>query len=67
MPLYPLPLVIFVASVAIVSLFSFTGDPKSFGLSIGATLLGVPVYLLWTRYFRAPLPALVRTSAPGDP
>ena len=67
MPLYPLPLVIFVASVAIVSLFSFTGDPRSFALSIGATLLGVPVYWLWTRYFRTPLPALVRTSAPGDP
>lgn len=58
MPLYPLPLVIFVASVIIVSLFSLIGDPKSFGLSMGATLLGVPVYLVWVRYFRAPTSTL---------
>lgn len=54
MPLYPLPLVIFIASVVIVSGFSLTGDPASFAVSMGATLLGVPVYLVWTRFFRTP-------------
>ena len=54
MPLYPLPLVIFIASVVIVSGFSLTGDPETFMLSMGATLLGVPVYLIWTRCFRRP-------------
>ena len=54
MPLYPLPLVIFIASVVIVSGFSLTGDLASFALSMGATLLGVPVYLVWTRFFRTP-------------
>lgn len=54
MPLYPLPLVIFIASVMIVSGFSLTGDPASFAVSMGATLLGVPVYLVWTRFFRTP-------------
>ncbi|MEP6590683.1 MAG: amino acid permease [Gemmatimonadota bacterium] len=54
MPLYPLPLVVFVASVVVVSGFALMGDPASFAVSMGATLLGVPVYLVWRRFFRLP-------------
>lgn len=54
MPFYPLPLVIFIGSVATISGFALWGDPRSFAFSMGATLLGVPVYLVWTRFFRAP-------------
>ncbi|MEO5797941.1 MAG: amino acid permease [Gemmatimonadales bacterium] len=59
MPLYPLPLLIFVASVVVVSAFSLFGDPRSFALSAGATLLGIPVYLVWIRFFRGPAPAAI--------
>lgn len=52
MPLYPLPLLLFVATVAVVSVFSLLGDPKAFALSIGATLAGYPIYLVWTRRYR---------------
>jgi len=55
MPFYPLPLVIFIGSVATISGFALWGDPRSFAFSMGATLLGVPVYLVWTRFFRAPV------------
>lgn len=58
MPLYPLPLVIFVVTVMAISFFSLLGDPKSFALSLGATLLGIPVYFIWTRFFRVPAPTL---------
>lgn len=54
MPFYPLPLVIFVTSVVVVSGFALAGDPRSFALSFGATVAGVPVYLVWRRFFRAP-------------
>ncbi len=54
MPFYPLPLLIFVASVVVVSGFALAGDPRSFAVSFGATLAGVPVYLVWRRFFRAP-------------
>ncbi|MES2304810.1 MAG: amino acid permease [Gemmatimonadota bacterium] len=57
MPLYPLPLLIFVATVAVVSGFSLLGDPQSFAFSMGATLLGIPVYLVWIRFFRGAAPA----------
>lgn len=52
MPLYPLPLVVFVGTVVAVSLFSLAGDPKAFALSVGATLAGYPIYLVWTRRYR---------------
>lgn len=52
MPFYPLPIVVFVAAVAIISFFALLGDPRSFALSLGATLLGVPVYWIWNKFFR---------------
>lgn len=58
MPFYPLPVLLFVVPVAVVSGFSLTGDPKGFAVSMGATLLGIPVYLVWIRFFRAPLVAV---------
>jgi APA family basic amino acid/polyamine antiporter len=59
---YPVLPPAFTVAALIIIVNAFARSPRESGSGLGLVLLGIPIYLVWTRFTRS----LQNTAAPGD-